>query len=128
MKSSRILILSLALFGSHLALAQTETSASLPIMPLPASVTPGQGEFAIDGQFTVGFKGFTEPRLDRARNRFLNVLFAETGIPFSREAAPVGPRFEIEVKGPSETIEKLGEDESYQLAVTSDSVDRKSVV
>jgi len=77
-------------------------------MPLPASVTLGHGEFAIDGQFTVGFKGFTEPRLDRARNRFLDVLFAETGIPISREAAPADAKFEIEVKGPSENIEKLG--------------------
>ena len=122
LKSARILLLSLTLFGSHLALAQTEVSAPLPIMPLPANVTAGQGEFTIDGQFTVGFKAFTEPRMDRARNRFLNVLFAETGIPFSREAAPAGPKFAIEVKGPSETIEKLGEDESYQLTITPDSV------
>ncbi len=91
-------------------------------MPLPENVTPAQGEFAIDGQFTVGFKGFTEPRLDRARHRFLNVLFAETGIPFSRDAAPADAKFEIEVKGPSATVEKLGEDESYRLAVTADSV------
>jgi hexosaminidase len=111
-------MISLALLVSNFAFAQTQASAPLPIMPLPASVTAMQGEFAIDGQFTVGFKGFTEPRLDRARVRFLDVLSAETGIPFGRETAPVEPKFAIEVKGPSETIEKLGEDEAYQLAVT----------
>ena len=124
MKSIRLtgLLLSLAVLGGSLALAQTETSTPLPIMPLPASATPGQGEFLIDGQFTIGFKGFTEPRLDRARIRFLNILFRETGIPFSIEPAPAAASFEIEVKGPSQTIEKLGEDESYQLTVASNSV------
>ena len=124
MKSTRCCcqLLVFVFLGSNLALSQSESTAPLPIMPLPASVTLGHGEFAIDGQFTVGFKGFTEPRLDRARNRFLDVLFAETGIPISREAAPADAKFEIEVKGPSENIEKLGEDESYQLSVTSEGV------
>jgi len=124
LKSIRLtgLLLSLAVLGGSLALAQTETSTPLPIMPLPASATPGQGEFLIDGQFTIGFKGFTEPRLDRARIRFLNILFRETGIPFSIEPAPAAASFEIEVKGPSQTIEKLGEDEAYQLVVTASSV------
>jgi len=116
------LLFSLAVAAGNLANAQTQTSVPLSIMPLPASVTPGQGEFPIDGQFTVGFKGFTEPRLDRARTRFLNILFRETGIPFSAEPAPSSASFEIEVKGPSQTIEKLGEDESYHLTVAPDSV------
>jgi len=114
------LLLTFTILTGHLANAQT--AAPLPIMPLPASVTPGQGEFALDGQFTVGFKGFTEPRLDRARTRFLNLLFRETGVPFSIMAPPASPSFEIEVKGPSQTIEKLGEEESYQLTVTAGSV------
>jgi hexosaminidase len=114
------LLLTFTILTGHLANAQT--AAPLPIMPLPASVTSGQGEFPIDGQFTVGFKGFTEPRLDRARTRFLNLLFRETGVPFSIMAPPASPSFEIEVKGPSQTIEKLGEEESYQLTVTAGSV------
>jgi hexosaminidase len=122
LKSTRLLMLSMVLLGSNVAFGQADTVASLPIMPLPASLTAGQGEFAIDGHFTVGFKGFTEPRMDRARSRFLEVLFRETGIPFSREAAPAAAKFDIEMKGPSETIEKLGEDESYKLTVTADSV------
>ncbi len=122
MKSIRYacLLLTFTILTGHLANAQT--AAPLPIMPLPASVTSGQGEFPIDGQFTVGFKGFTEPRLDRARTRFLNLLFRETGVPFSIMAPPASPSFEIEVKGPSQTIEKLGEEESYQLTVTAGSV------
>jgi hexosaminidase len=109
-------------FTCTLTVAQSGPATPLPIMPLPASVTQGRGEFVVDGTFTVGFKGYTEPRMERARSRFLEVLFRETGIPFSREAAPTAAKFEIETKGPSATIEKLGEDEAYQLTVTADSV------
>jgi len=116
------------LFGSVSAFAQMQTSASepLPIMPLPASATPGQGEFLIDGQFTVTFSGFTEPRLNRARDRFLDTLSRETGIPFSRESNTGETRFQVHTGGPSAAIQQLGEDESYQLTVTADAVDLKA--
>jgi len=115
-------LLAFGSIASTLTRAQSGPATPLPIMPLPASVTSGQGEFAIDGQFTVGFKGYTEARLERARSRFLDVLIRETGIPFSREAAPAEAKFAIEVKGPSEAIEKLGEDESYRLTVAPEGV------
>jgi hypothetical protein len=57
----------------------------LPIMPAPAHVTQGKGEFYIDGSFGVAMKGYEEPRLARARLRFLDILSKETGIPFTRE-------------------------------------------
>ena len=79
-------LLSLALtLGSVSAFPQTRAAEPLPIMPLPASTTRGQGEFLIDGQFSVAFDGFTEPRLFRARERFLDTLSQETGIPFRSE-------------------------------------------
>ena len=112
------------LFGSVSAFAQMQTSASepLPIMPLPASATPGQGEFLIDGRFAVTFSGFTEPRLNRARDRFLDTLTRETGIPFSRESNTGDTRFQVHIGGPSATVQQLGEDESYQLTVSPDAV------
>jgi hexosaminidase len=102
--------------------AQSVGAASLPIMPLPASVTPGQGEFAIDGQFGVAFDGFTEPRLFRARERFLDTLTRETGIPFDRDAVVETAHFHVHTGGPSKTIQELGEDESYTLTVSADGV------
>jgi hexosaminidase len=89
---------------------------------MPAAVTAGQGEFKIDGSFAVAFDGFTEPRLLRARLRFLDVLQKETGIPFIREIASGKGPLVIHVKGPSDAIQQLGEDESYRLEVTADSV------
>jgi hexosaminidase len=112
--------------------AQSSTPQPLPIMPLPASVTLGQGEFIVDGQFRVTFEGFTEPRLFRARERFLATLFSETGIPFVREvalgtsvegtASESAAHFRIHTAGPSAVIQQLGEDESYQLTISPDGV------
>jgi hexosaminidase len=91
-------------------------------MPLPASATPGQGEFVIDGQFGVAFDGFTEPRLNRARERFLDTLTRETGMPFSRVGVDDTAHFKVHTGGPSKVIQQLGEDESYQLTVSPDGV------
>jgi hexosaminidase len=112
---------------SALAPAQSPNAVTLPIMPLPASATPGQGEFLIDEQFSVTLDGFTEPRLLRARQRFLDTLTRETGIPFSREEAspgsqPAPAHFVIHTTRPSKAIQEVGEDESYQLTISTDGV------
>jgi hexosaminidase len=101
---------------------RAQSPGPLPIMPLPASVMQGTGEFVIDGNFGVTFDGFTEARLLRARQRFLDTLFRETGIPLSREAAPGQAHFVIQTKGPSTAIQQPGEDESYHLEVTTERV------
>jgi hexosaminidase len=123
-------LLSLALvfsLVSEFSQAQSATPTPLPIMPLPASVSQGQGEFLVDGQFSVAFDGFTEPRLFRARERFLQTLSRETGIPFrvaenQGQSAPNSAHFQIHTAGPSAVVQQLGEDESYQLAISSDGV------
>ncbi len=108
------------LFG--VAAAQAETPASLPLMPMPADVRLGAGEFLINNGFGVSLEGYQEPRLERAKQRFLVTLSRETGIPLWREAVLNKPRFFIETKGPSAPVEQLGEDESYQLQVTPSAV------
>ena len=56
------------------------------MMPLPSQLRPGTGEFLIDGSFGIELTGYTEPRLEQARQRFLDLLSRETGIPLWREA------------------------------------------
>src|SRR5580698_4043740 len=121
---SRSFFLFAIVFGAGISMLHPEGQAAstLPLMPMPASVTAGQGEFVIDGQFGVAFDGFTEPRLLRARERFLDRLTRETGIPFSRETDPSGSHFQVHTGGPSKVIQELGEDESYQLIVSPDGV------
>ncbi len=94
----------------------------LPLMPYPSSVKLGVGEFAVNNGFGVVLRGYTEPRLERARRRFLAVLSRETGIPLRREAALNEPNFFIETTGPSAKPQRLGEDESYRLEVTPTAV------
>jgi len=98
----------------------------LAIMPAPAHVTQGEGEFFIDGSFGVAMKGYEEPRLVRARQRFLDILSKETGIQFKRGAV-VGPsHFIIQTAGPSAMVQQLGEDESYHLAISTTDVELKA--
>jgi hexosaminidase len=107
------------IFPMHLT-AQVQTT--LPIMPLPSHVVQGQGQFLIDGSFGIALQGYTEPRLQRAQQRFLITLSRETGIPLWREAQFNQPSFVIKTGGASNAVQQLGEDESYHLEVSANHV------
>ena len=92
------------------------------MMPLPSQSTPGQGEFPIDGSFGIELTGYTEPRLERARQRFLDVLSRETGIPLWREAAVNQTKFTVQTNGPSLPVQQVGEDEAYRLLISASGV------
>ena len=126
MKLNRILSMlsllaaSCILLFSARSIAQTESP--LTIMPLPARVVAGQGDFLIDGKFGVALEGYTEPRLVRAQRRFLQTVSNETGIPLWREARLNPAHFVIKTGGPGDPVQKLGEDESYRLEISSSQV------
>lgn len=109
--------------SSHLF---AEEKGQLAIMPAPTRMTKGEGEFFIDGSFSVSMKGYEEPRLARARQRFLDILSKETGIPFKRDAVAGQSRFSIQTAGPSAAVQQLGEDESYHLMISSSDVELKA--
>jgi hexosaminidase len=96
-----------------------QTTESLGLMPWPAHLTLGDGQFVIDSNFSVEFEGFREPRLMAAQKRFLETLFGETGIPFSDNAPSNSPKLLIKTLGPSDPVQRLGEDESYHLEITA---------
>jgi hexosaminidase len=91
-------------------------------MPLPAHIVAGNGEFLIDGSFGIALKGYQEARLERARQRFLETLSRETGIPLWREAILNQPHFIVQTAGPSAPVPQLGEDESYHLEIRTTDV------
>lgn len=101
--------------------AQTENP--LPVMPLPAHVVRGQGQFLVDGNFGVALDGYTEPRLQRAKQRFLDRLSRETGIPLWREARFNHANFVIRTSGPSDQVQQLGENEAYHLEISATHVE-----
>jgi hexosaminidase len=92
-------------------------------MPLPAHMTTGNGQFVIDGNLTVALDGFTEPRLVLARERFIQILFRRTGIPFQNAPTNRQANFTIKTTGASKPVQELGEDETYHLKVTSTNVE-----
>ena len=82
----------------------------------------GDGEFLITNGFGVTLEGFQEPRLERAKQRFLNMLSRQTGIPLWREAVLNQPSFFINTKGASAPVQQVDEDESYHLQITANEV------
>ena len=99
-----------------------QTDKPLPVMPLPAEVVRGDGQFLIDENFGISLTGYKEPRLERAQQRFLDVLSRETGIQLWREAVRNKPRFTIHTTRPSAVVQRLDEDESYRLEITASDV------
>jgi hexosaminidase len=101
---------------------RAQEKGPLPVMPLPAHIAQGEGEFVIDGHFGIALKGYREPRLEQAQQRFMELLSRETGIPLWREARVNAPHFLIQTAGPSTPIQQLGEDESYRLEISTTDV------
>jgi hexosaminidase len=97
--------------------------SQLALMPLPAHVTQGEGQFLIDGSFAVAVHDYPDTRVLEGRQRFLDTLSRETGIPFAVDGPADKAAFVISTAGPSETVQQLGEDESYHLAVSATHVE-----
>ncbi len=105
----------LALF-TFLPMALADTAN---LMPVPSSVQTGGGRLPIDTSFSVFLSGYNEPRLQRAAVRITETLARETGLPLN--SAPVnGPNATLVIHADhaSNPVQSVGEDESYELAVT----------
>ncbi len=87
-------------------------------MPTPMHVSIGEGHLKVDRTFTVGLDGYKDARLESARERFIQTLSRETGIPYHADAVSNTPTLVVKTTGGSDDIERLGEDESYHLEVT----------
>jgi hexosaminidase len=69
--------------------------------------------------FSIAQTGHTEPRLDRAIQRFQAQLSRKTGVPLvPLPENPTRVRLTIHTDHASEPVQRLGEDESYTLQVT----------
>jgi hexosaminidase len=96
------------------ATAQTQPQRSL--MPIPASVQTGAGQLLIDQSFSTAVTGFHDASVEGAVRRFVAQLSRQTGIPFRPKSA--SPALQIHADHGREAVQKVGEDESYQLTVT----------
>ncbi len=77
----------------------------------------GSGSLAIDGSFGIAITGNPDARVRLGAVRLLQTLARQTGIPFTESSSDA--RLQIECSTAGEAIQKLGEDESYRLEVTT---------
>ena len=89
-------------------------------MPLPESAQYGTGSLAVDSSLSVVFTGYTEPRLERAAQRFLRQLAHQTGLPLSLKPSKTAKAtLVIQTDHAGKEIQEVGEDESYILDVST---------
>src|SRR5579864_3066142 len=111
----RILGVILLLLASS-ALAQPQIQTQLNLMPMPASVQQGTGQLAINQSFSVAVTGTRDASLDEEVQRFVTQLSRQTGIPF-RPKPGATATLQVHADHGREAVQKLGEDESYELTV-----------
>jgi hexosaminidase len=100
-------------------LAITQTQQQLNLMPMPSSLGLGSGQFLIDRSFSVAISGHRDAMLDRSVQRFIAQLSKQTGMLFQANSGKGSATLLIKVERGSDAVEKLGENESYQLHVTT---------
>jgi hexosaminidase len=87
-------------------------------MPMPASVQSATGQLPITPAFSVAVSGAHDASLDEEVQRFQAQLSRQTGIPF-RPNPGSAPTLQVHADHGRQPVQKLGEDESYELTVTS---------
>jgi len=97
------------------------SAAELSLMPMPSSYTASDGRLAVDQNFRIALAGYSEPRLESAAARTIDRLTRQTGMPLipaiSKDAATA--TLVIETREASAPVQRLGEDESYDLRITT---------
>jgi hexosaminidase len=118
LKSMRIqLIASTALLLASYAAAQPQNGLNL--MPMPTSLQPGIGRLAVDQSFSVAITGFKDATLEHGIDRFVVELSRQTGMSLKQKLVDSpSPTLLIHAVHGSERVQRLGEDESYELVIT----------
>ena len=87
---------------------------------MPLKVTPAAGRLMVMQTFSVAIAGSHEPRLEHAAQRFLRDLSRQTGYFLSERLADAAhATLTIHADRGGEPVQDLGEDESYELEVSS---------
>jgi len=122
----QILPLAALLLVTATGFSQMTTNAAFVnnLMPQPASLTAGNGSFALSADFAASVTGFDNDRLDDALSRSLLHLRQSTGLQFATVKAAAGApaQLTIAVKSAGEAIQSVDEVESYSLTVNASGV------
>ena len=99
--------------------AAGQAPPQLNLMPMPSRVQLGTGHLLINQSFSVAVSGYRDGTLERGVQRFVADLSHRTGMRlYSTAAKGVAATLVIQAQHGSESVEKLGEDESYELTIS----------
>jgi hexosaminidase len=87
------------------------------LMPMPKTVVPGTGSLRIDSSFAIESRGYSDARLNRAKDRLVARLSRQTGIEIRGGKTTLW----VECTSGGPAYPTLGEDESYRLDIAADS-------
>jgi hexosaminidase len=114
----RTFLPSLLTIGVLCGLASAQPKPQLHVMPMPASVQLGSGQLPIDRSFSVSTSGPRDEMVDRAVDRFKDQFTRRTAILLQKPADPAHTTLTIHADHGSQKVQKVGDDESYDLIVT----------
>ena len=115
-------VLTIIISLSFVSAAQSQAQSQLNLMPMPASVQQGSGQLAITQAFAVSVSGTHDASLDNGVRRFTAQLSRQTGIPFRPKQGAA--TLDVHVDHGRDAIQKLEEDESYELSVAASGAKR----
>src|SRR5215471_987725 len=101
--------------------AFAEVPSQLNVMPMPASVQMGTGQLTIDRTFSVSVTGAHDEMVDRAVDRFKDQLNRKTAILLQKPSDASHTTLTVQAEHGSQKVQKVGDDESYDLVVTESS-------
>src|SRR5437764_4825452 len=101
---AKILTTLLYIMAAISAASAQSPMETLPVMPYPAHVEAGSGGFVVDGSLTVALTGYSEPRLERAAQRFLTAAQSKTGIPVQHTLARSDAKLVVHCDHKSEAV------------------------
>ena len=103
--------------------AFAQNAPTVNVLPLPAEVQAGSGEFPIAGVLEVNTTGAKDARLDRAIERFQHSLAEQMAIAaVAQKSGPKVAGMTVHIDHAAKDPQEYGEDESYTLEVTPSAV------
>jgi hexosaminidase len=99
--------------------AEAKSQNALDLLPVPTFVQLGVGRLTVDQSFSVALTRVRDAMLERGVHRFVAELSRETGMLLKQETfdSP-SPTLLIHALHSSERVQRLGDDESYELVIT----------
>jgi hexosaminidase len=97
--------------------ADQARTAAHDLMPAPVSLDWQPGRLVVDRGFSLGQVGTADPRIDSALARARRRLEKQAGVTLAPRLAGAQATLVVEAKGQGQAIQKVGEDESYEITV-----------